>query len=127
VIEELGEEGYVEALGEHRRLLRAAFAARGGWRSIRKATPSFTTSSAARKRSTATGAIARSSERESVESESSASASVCVTVCGVRVVAVGIGRRVERLVVVQGQDLVVCDGVREHPSSRIVQRPLREL
>lgn len=51
---------------------------------------------------------------------------VCVTVCGVRVVAVGIGRRVERLVL-QGQDLVVCDGVREHASNRTVQRPLREL
>jgi predicted ATPase/class 3 adenylate cyclase len=30
LIEELGEEGYVEALGEHRRLLRGAFAAHGG-------------------------------------------------------------------------------------------------
>jgi class 3 adenylate cyclase len=29
-IEELGEEGYVEALGEHRRLLRGAFAVHGG-------------------------------------------------------------------------------------------------
>ena len=30
LIEELGEDGYVEALAEHRRLLRAAFAAHGG-------------------------------------------------------------------------------------------------
>jgi class 3 adenylate cyclase len=30
LIEELGEEGYVEALAEHRRLLRGAFSARGG-------------------------------------------------------------------------------------------------
>jgi predicted ATPase/class 3 adenylate cyclase len=30
MIEELGEEGYLLALGEHRRLLRAAFAAHGG-------------------------------------------------------------------------------------------------
>ncbi len=30
LIEELGEEGYVEALAEHRRLLRGAFAAHGG-------------------------------------------------------------------------------------------------
>jgi predicted ATPase len=30
LIEELGEEGYVEALAEHRRLLREAFAVRGG-------------------------------------------------------------------------------------------------
>ena len=30
LIEDLGEEGYVEALVEHRRLLRAAFSARGG-------------------------------------------------------------------------------------------------
>src|SRR3954454_1855114 len=30
LIEALGEEGYVEALAEHRRLLRGAFSARGG-------------------------------------------------------------------------------------------------
>ncbi len=30
LMEELGEEGYVEALAEHRRLLRAAFAVHGG-------------------------------------------------------------------------------------------------
>ena len=30
LIEELGEDGYVEALAEHRRLLRAAFSAHGG-------------------------------------------------------------------------------------------------
>ena len=30
LIEELGEEGYIEALGVHRRLLRTAFAAYGG-------------------------------------------------------------------------------------------------
>src|SRR5438552_7936364 len=30
LIEELGEEGYVEALAEHRRLLRAVFSAGGG-------------------------------------------------------------------------------------------------
>ena len=30
LIEELGESGYVDALAEHRRLLRAAFSAHGG-------------------------------------------------------------------------------------------------
>src|ERR687885_730260 len=30
LIEELGEEGYVQALSDHRRLLREAFAAQGG-------------------------------------------------------------------------------------------------
>ena len=40
LIEELGEEGYVEALAEHRRLLRAAFSTRGGVEVDTQRTPS---------------------------------------------------------------------------------------
>ena len=44
LIEELGEEGYVQALTEHRRLVRSAFAAMAGSRSTRRETPSCTSS-----------------------------------------------------------------------------------
>ena len=108
LLEELGAEGYVEALAEHRALLREAFGATAASRSIRRAMPSSVAFGDAPRRCCGRGEAtsarrqARSSVRMGLHTGDAASDAARATSAGTstwaaRIAAAGHGGQVLRL------------------------------